>query len=114
MRFHKEVTLLSSLQRSASGSTEDAPTAVAFFKEANLFLKVTAVEGTSPTLNVVVETQDPVGGTWETLSSFTQATAGGTEMKTIAGNLGYKLAIKYTIGGTTPSFTFSVGAVFKV
>lgn len=76
-----------------------------------LFLNVTAASGTSPTLNVKVQAQDPAGN-WYDILSFTQATAATKEAKQLS-IFGDKIKVVYTIGGTTPSFTFSVTAVAK-
>lgn len=108
-----EQTLLASAARTASGDTSATPVNVKRFKEANFFLDVTAVAGTAPTLDVAVKSKDPASGKWFDLVKFTQATAVTSEMKSIAGNLGSLIAVFYTIGGTSPSFTFSVGAVLK-
>lgn len=107
-----EITLLASETRTTSGDTSGTPVDVKKFKEGNFFLDITAVSGTTPTLDIAIKTKDPVSGKWFTIVQFTQATAIGSEMKTV-GNLGSLIAVFYTIGGTSPSFTFSVGAVLK-
>lgn len=69
-------------------------------------LDITAVAGTAPTLDLVLEST--VDGThWWTVGSFSQKTAQGTDAK-VFGPLGQQARWKWTIGGTTPSFTFSV------
>ncbi len=108
-----EQTLLASAARTASGDTSATPVNVKRFKEANFFLDVTAVAGTEPTLDVAVKSKDPASGKWFDLVTFTQATGVTSEMKSVAGNLGSLIVVFYTIGGTSPSFTFSVGAVLK-
>lgn len=70
-----------------------------------LVLAITAASGTSPTLDVVVQTSRD-GGTWYTAGSFTQATTTGTQRKTFA--LDRYVRLQWTIGGSdTPTFTFS-------
>jgi len=71
-----------------------------------LTLAVTARSGTNPTLDAAVQTSADKS-TWRTLGSFTQATAVGSERKSFAGCDRYA-RVASTIGGTTPSFTFSV------
>ena len=51
--------------------------------------------------------------TWNTLTTFTQKTTTGVELKTVSTNLGYLIAFSWTVGGTSPSFTFSIGATLK-
>jgi len=97
----------------ASGDSKATPVNVKQFKEGEFFLDVTAASGSSPTLNVVIVTKDPISGKWFTLVSFTQATGVTTERKVLTGNLGADLAATWALGGTTPNFTFSIGAVLK-
>jgi hypothetical protein len=72
-----------------------------------LIYNVTAVSGTSPTLDVRVEVQDD-GVNWYTLYDFPRITAVGSyrtpELRTDART--YRLI--QTVGGTSPSFTRSV------
>jgi len=109
----QEVTVLASAARTASGDTSATPVDVKKFKEAVFFLDVTAVSGTTPTLDVKIKTKDPVSGKWFDLVTFTQVTGVTSEMKTVSGLLGSQIAVFYEIAGTTPSFTFSLGAVLK-
>lgn len=112
---YQEATILPSAARTTSGDTNSTPTIVGKYKEAIAFIDVTAVSGTVPTLDVKFQTQDPVSLKWFDLTSltFTQKTAVATEMKTQSSLLGSKLRCAYIIGGTTPSFTFSVGLILK-
>lgn len=100
--------------KGATGDTKATPVEVMHFKEATFFIDCSARSGTSPTLDVTVLTYDKSGDDWHVIATFTQLTAAGKEMKAVAANLGDKLAIIYAIGGTTPSFTFTVSAVLKV
>lgn len=88
-----------------------------------LFLDVTAVAGTSPTLDVTIERFDPASETWVAIPGavFTQKTGVSTDELTIyptmtaAANdivrehIGEQFRAVATIGGTTPSVTFSLG-----
>lgn len=72
-------------------------------------LDVTASAGTAPTLDVVV--QDTLDGTnFNTIGTFTQKTTIGREVINITTPFASRLRVLWTIGGTTPSFTFSVVA----
>lgn len=71
-------------------------------------LNVTAASGTTPTLDVLVEDSVDGGATWNTLVAFTQATAVTREVKNITTPFGDQLRVRWTVGGTTPSFTFAV------
>jgi len=79
---------------------------------AALFLNVTAASETSPTLTVTVE-DSPDGVTWYTLATFTQATGVTKEAKRVLDVFGRYLRVNYTVGGTTPSFAFSVIAELR-
>lgn len=114
LRAAKTETLVASAARTTSGSSTAFD--VSSFKEADFFLNVTGVPAvyTDETLDVAVETQDPVSGEWLPLTAFTQITSATTkERKSVIGNLGSKIRITWTIGGTAPDYTFSVGAVLK-
>lgn len=107
-------TLHASAAETSNGNTQNYPVDAAGFVEANFFIEVTAASGTDPTLDIDIQTWDPIGDTWQTLTSFTQATSTTDEMKIVSCNLGRKIAIAWTIGGTdTPSFTFTVSAILK-
>lgn len=70
-------------------------------------LDVTAVSGTTPSMTVVIEsTLD--GTNWDALGTFTAKTAVAREVITINPWIGRQLRARWTVSGTTPSFTFSV------
>ncbi len=70
-------------------------------------LNVTAVAGTSPTLDVVIE--DTIDGTtWYPIGTFVQRTVVGREVLRMTQPFTDQLRVRWTIGGTTPSFTFAV------
>jgi hypothetical protein len=107
------ITILPSSSRTSSGSTDASPTDATTSKEALFFLDVTAASGTSPTLDVVVKTKDPASGKWFNLVTFTQSVGVTSELKSVSSGLGSDIAVFYTLGGTSPNFTFSLGAVLK-
>lgn len=113
MRDYKVVTALASAARNANGDSKSTPIAVGAYNEANFVLKVTAASESSPTLDVSILTYDKTSDTWNTLTTFTQKTTTGVELKTVSTNLGYLIAFSWTVGGTSPSFTFSIGATLK-
>lgn len=70
-------------------------------------LNVTAVSGTTPTLDVVIE--DSLDGTnWNVIGTFAQDTAVGREVINVTTPFADQVRVRWVIGGTTPSFTFSV------
>lgn len=73
-------------------------------------LRVEAVSGTSPTLDVKVQ-DAPDNSTWADVITFAQKAAVGVERVEQANEpTDEDIRIDVTIGGTTPSFTFMVGA----
>lgn len=109
-------TLLASGARTATG-TGSAVCGFGRYEKFAFQLDVTAASGTTPTLDVKVQHSIDGGTNWFDLVSFTQKTAAGEELKAeaevegaTAEAYGDCFRVSYTIGGTTPSFTFSVKA----
>lgn len=71
-------------------------------------LNVTAASGTTPTLDVVIEDSVDGGATWNTVGTFTQKTASSREVVNVTNPFGDQLRVRWTVGGTTPNFTFAV------
>lgn len=70
-------------------------------------LDVTAASGTTPSMTVVIEST--IDGTnWDALGTFAAKTAVAREVITINPVIGRRIRARWTITGTTPSFTFSV------
>lgn len=73
-------------------------------------LIITAVDGTDPTLDVVLQTTTD-DGDYYTVGSFPQQTTTTEGVGRVFTGLGASCRWSWTIGGTdTPSFTFSVAA----
>lgn len=86
------------------------------------FLDVSARSGTTPTLDVKFQYKDPISSNYVDIpgASFTQKNATGTDTLTIypgvvaTANRSVSLVLPdevravWTIGGTTPSFTFTL------
>lgn len=72
---------------------------------ARLLLDVTARTGTTPTLDVTIETSFD-GATWRSAGTFTQVTATGQQRGNFM--LDRYVRASWTIGGVTPNFTFSI------
>jgi hypothetical protein len=100
-----DATLVASAARTTTGSGS------AFEMEDNgtlrLLLNVSAASGTTPTLDVTIETSLDGSTGWTSVGTFTQNTAVSSQRKVFTGLDRYARAT-WVIGGTTPSFTFSV------
>ncbi len=105
--FYSEENLAPSAARTATG---DSGAWDGFGRASTLRaqLEVTAASGTSPTLDVVI--QDSLDGVnWNTIGTFAQKTgAGQREVINVTSPFSDRIRARWTLGGTTPSFTFSV------
>lgn len=99
-----DVTLAPSAARTADGS--GSAFEVGPHTTARLALVCSARSGTTPTLDVTVETSFD-GSTWRSQGTFAQINATGTTRKSFGG-LDRYVRVTWVVGGTTPSFTFSV------
>jgi len=119
-----EVIVLGSAARTVTLNSPDQENPAC--RGVRLYLDVTAASGTTPTLDVKVQTKDPASGTYADLPGavFTQKTAvsfddltiypgiAETANETVSDALSATWRLVATIGGGTPSFTFSVGAAY--
>ena len=79
-----------------------------------LFLNVTEVSGTSPTLLMKFITKDTIGNKWYLIEDFDSISSPTSKIKRIIGGLGSYIACRWVIGGTNnPSFTFTLNASIK-
>jgi len=104
-----EFAALSERTGSDASGTEDLED----FIEGLLLVNVTAVSGTSPTLDIIVETRAPSSTAWHKLAAMPQITSTGPASAMSLTNFGKLLRVRWEIGGTTPSFTFSIIGIFK-
>ncbi len=95
-------------------------------KRVRLYLDITAASGTTPTLDLKVQAKDTLSGKYFDVAgaSYVQKTTTGTDMlvldssitavtnKAISEPLSTTYRVVSTIGGTTPSFTFSINAEY--
>lgn len=105
--------LYSGTATSSSNSTA-TPIITKHGKEATIYLDITAVSGTSPTLDLTLKIYDSLSTKWHTLATFDQKTSVTTDVGYIDYGIGEKMALYYVVGGTaTPTFTFSVNVGIK-
>lgn len=101
-------TFLPSAARTTSG-TQDLSPGIGDYDRVAIYVPVTAASGTTPTLDIVLEDSPDNGTTWFTVATATQLTAVGQAAIRLGINTAFagRLRLRWTIGGTTPSFTFS-------
>ena len=100
------VTLVPSAARTTSGNTADFDGFTQ--KSLRVQSQVTAASGTTPTLDVLLEDSVDGGVTWNTVATFTQATAATRQVVSVTTPFTDRIRVRWTVGGTTPSFTFTV------
>lgn len=125
--FGEEWALHSSRAETATGFSREF--SVREWLDAIFVLDVTAASGATPTLDVTIVTLDHVGAEEDIIATFAQKTGVAAEWiynldvdglrtanatsKVVLKKLGNFIKVKWTIGGETPSFTFTVSAIFK-
>lgn len=105
-------TLLASAARTTSGNMGNNGLNTTNAESVALELIVSAASGTSPTLVVSIEWSND-GTTWaaaDPADAFAQLTAAGRRFKNVAVK-GRFMRLVWTIGGTTPSFTFTANSM---
>jgi len=108
--FYKGTILLNAAKTASASGTARQLGAVSAAQTLYASMHVTTVSGTSPTLDVVIQS-DTASGFTSPVSriTFTQATGITSEWKELAGAITddwYR--VDFTIGGTSPSFDFIV------
>lgn len=101
------ISLLDHASRTSSGDGSSHDSGSSSSDGAVAHLHVTAVSGSSPTLDVTVQHSSD-GSTWADLITFDQATTTDSQRKTVTGTVDQHLRVTWTIGGTDPSFDFAV------
>jgi hypothetical protein len=97
----------------SSGDTTATPVGTKYDREAVFYLDITAASGANPTLDIVFKVYDDISGKWYELASFDRKTAIGNDVGFVAYGLDGSVAAFYTIGGGSPSFTFTISAHLK-
>lgn len=98
-------TIQASTARTVSGSI-DMGALPAEFMELNIYIDVTAIGGTAPTMTVTYQAS-PDGVTFYDHTAGAAIMAVGRQLIRIPANAGNFGSLSYVIGGTTPSLTFS-------
>lgn len=107
----EKLTLAASAARTATGNSEWFPTPES--GAAVLYLDITAVSGSTPTLDITIEVRDPLSGQTYTLATITQQTGVANLRQTQAAFPDAEVRAVWTIGGGSPSFTFTLAMVLK-
>lgn len=98
---------LASATKTATGSS--AAFSTADMDSVNVLLVISAASGTTPTLDLALETTAD-GTNYYSAGTFPQQTTTNAGISRVFGDLGATSRWTWTIGGTTPSFTFAITA----
>lgn len=109
-RLARGTMLFNGTASSTSTGTKYQVGAITATQKAYAALHVFSVSGTSPTCTVAIQSDaDSSAGSETSRITFTQATAATSEWKELSGAITDQWwRVSYTIGGTSPSFTFAV------
>ena len=125
MADKRTVTILSSTALGATAAT--TPVASHGARGIIIYIEITAVSGTSPTLDSKLQGYDALGDVWHDITGavFAQKTGAGSDYLTIYPGIGETsneavsdvipaiIRVHNTIGGSsTPIVTFTLGGVF--
>jgi len=105
-----ELTYIPSQTVTANGDSGANPLIIHYGSVVVFFLNVTSVGGTDSTLDVYIDIQDPASGNWVNQDKFPTVTAPTTLALAIPVR-STRYRVRWVLGGTSPSFTFSIGVV---
>ncbi|MBA7544565.1 hypothetical protein ES705_36926 [subsurface metagenome] len=95
------------------GDTKLKSIRVGLNKDGLFFIKVSAVSGTDPTLNVDIISYDEITEDWYVIGSFDEFTTTGKQALYIPG-IGKEIGIQYAITGSAgQSFTWKASTILK-
>lgn len=98
--------IASAAQTNSGNSAAITPASGALSNEFNVI--VTAVSGTNPTLDVIVQESDDTGTNWYDTYHFPRITATGQYRSPLIPLTGNRIRYIRNVGGTSPSFTNAV------
>jgi hypothetical protein len=114
-RYKTPVKYLFSLANATASAQLSSGTFTAFDPEVPALygdLNITAVTGTNPTLDILLECSTDGGSHYYTVASFAQKTGTGSDSK-VFGPVTPLCRWKYSIGGTNPRFTYTITSRFR-
>jgi len=96
-----------------NGNTRDKVVCAAGVEKITLFIDIYDATGTSPTLDLYIDTKDDFTGNWYEIAHVGTFTAGSTSMHTVNVDGGQCFALRWVLGGTNPSFELKIAAEFR-
>jgi len=107
---HQQLVYIPPTTVTTNGDSGNTPLVIIIGQVVVFFINVTAVSGTTPTLNIYIDIQDPISGAWAQQDASPQITS--PQMLPMAEPVrSTKYRVRWVVGGTSPSFTISVNVV---
>lgn len=105
-----QVNVISSTSRTTTDRSSDQ--SVTGLLNARFLLSVTAVSGTSPTLDITIEGKTRAGN-YVTIATFAQVTTANSQSVNVE-RISQNYRLSWVVGGTTPNFTFEIDAIYDL
>ena len=103
---YMNVTILNNQSITANGSSSNID--IGGYPYVFVFIYVSSVSGTSPSLNVYLNAYDEVSDQSVSIASVTNITSTGTYYMAATGLAARYVNVSWTVGGTSPSFTVTI------
>jgi len=107
---HQPLVYIPPTTVTTNGDSSANPLIIIIGQTVVFFVNVSAVSGTSPTLSLYVDIQDPASLNWTNQYSFPPIVTFGLYYQPLQVQ-SIKYRVRWVVGGTSPSFTFSVGVM---
>jgi len=103
---YMNVTILNNQSITSNGSSSNID--IGGYPYVFVFIYVSSVSGTSPSLNVYLNAYDEVSGQSVSIASVTNITSTGTYYMAATGLAARYVNVSWTVSGTSPSFTTTI------
>jgi len=103
---YMNITILNAQAITSNGNSSNID--VGGYPYVFVFIYVSAVSGTSPSLNVYLNAVDEVSNTSVSIASITGISSTGTYYMSASGLAVRYVNVSWTVGGTSPSFTTTI------
>ncbi len=104
--LYMNVTILNNQSITSNGSSSNID--IGGYPYVFVFIYVSAVSGSSPSLNVYLNAYDEVSGQSVSIASVTNITSTGTYYMAATGLAARYVNVSWTVSGTSPSFTVTI------
>ena len=113
MKVLKYFTWLPHQEITSNGDTHHQGIYVAGTEKIILFIDISSVSGTDPTLDLYIDIYDPILNEFIQLAHVGTFTGTGVTMHPITVEGGQAFSLRWVVGGTNPSFWITITAEFR-